>query len=101
MSNYVNKDNGFEQAETITKECPHCGTHAQLVPVATPSFEALNTDRPRHVGIGFRCAACSEPRFGRVAVRSFSPDRIELSSNIVEVERTPERFKYHYLPEAV
>ena len=101
MSNYVNKDNGFEQAETITRECPHCGSHAQLLPVSTPSFEALSTHRPRHVGIGFRCAACGEPRFGRVAVRAFSPTRVELSSNVIEVERPRERFQYHYLPDSV
>jgi len=101
MSNYVNKDNGFEQAETVTRECPHCGAHAQLLPVATPSFEALNTYRPRHVGLGFRCAACGEPRYARVAVRSFTPERVELSSNLVEVERVPERFQYGYLPPSV
>ena len=101
MSNYVNKDNGFEQAETITRECPHCGSHAQMLPVSTPSFEALSSHRPRHVGIGFRCAACGKPRFGRVAVRAFSPTRVELSSNVVEVERPRERFQYHYLPDSV
>ncbi len=101
MSNYVNKDNGFEQAEIVTRECPHCGAHAQLLPVATPSFEALSADRPRHVGIGFRCAACGEPRFGRVAVRSFTPDRVKLSSNVIEIERPRERFQYHYLPSTV
>ena len=101
LSIYVNKNNGFEQAETITRECPHCGAHAQLVPVATPSFEALIAARPRHVGIAYRCAACNEPRFVRAAVRAFDPERVELSTNLVEIERPRERFQYGYLPEPI
>lgn len=98
---YVNKDNGFAQAETVARECPHCGAHAQLVPVATPSFEALVTARPRHAGIAYRCAACNEPRFVRAAVRAFLPDRVELAASSSEVERPKERFPFSYLPRAV
>jgi hypothetical protein len=101
VSIYVNKDNSFHQAETVSRECPHCGAHAQLLPVATPSFEALTSYRPRHVGMGFRCAACGEPRFVRATVRAFESDRVELSSNLIEIERARERFPYSYLPAAV
>ena len=101
MSIYVNKNNGFEQAQTITRECPHCGAHAQMVPVSTPSYEALVATRPRHVGIAYRCAACNEPRFVRAAVRAFEPERVELSSSLVEIERPRERFQYGYLPEPI
>jgi len=95
---YVKKDNSFEQAEPLTRECPHCGANAQLIPLATPSFEAIQSARPRQVGIAFRCAACNEPRFGRAAVRSIDTVRIELSSNITEIERPSQRFPYAYLP---
>lgn len=71
------------------------------MPVATPSFAALTEARPRHAGIAFRCAACSEPRFARVAIRSFGPDQIVLSSNLVEIERTKERFQFSYVPQEV
>lgn len=98
MSIYVKKNNSFEQAEELARECPHCGTHAQLVPLATPSFDALMQSRPRHAGVVFRCAACNEPRFARVAVRSFGPEQIVLSSNLHEVERAKERFQFGYLP---
>jgi hypothetical protein len=98
---YVNKDNNFEQAEPTSRECPHCGAHAQLLPVATPSFEVLMQARPRQVGIAFRCAACNEPRFMRAAVRRYADDRVELSSNLVEVERRRERFPYDYLPQPI
>jgi len=101
VSIYVHQDDRFEQADTIIRECPHCGAHAQLLPVATPSFEVLRSCRPRHVGIGFRCAACNEPRFARVAVRSIDAHRAELSSNLVEIERAQERFQYSYLPPSV
>jgi hypothetical protein len=98
VSIYVNKNNGFEQTETISRECPHCGAHAQLLPLATPSYEALVEAKPRHIGIVYRCAACNEPRFVRAAVRAFEPERVELSANLLEVERARERFQYSYLP---
>lgn len=101
MPIYIRRDNSFEQSETVSRECPHCGAHAQLLPIATPSFEALRAYRPRNAGIGFRCAACAEPRFTRTAVRAYEDDRIELSSNLVEVERGKERFQFSYLPPAV
>jgi hypothetical protein len=98
---YVKKDNTFEQADPITRECPHCGAHAQMIPLATPSFEAIRSARPRQVGIAFRCAACDEPRFGRTTVRAIDTVRVELSSNIVEVGRSQQRFPYSYLPAPV
>lgn len=101
MSIYVNKNNGFQQAEPMTRECPHCGAHTQLLPVAAPSFEMLAQTRPRNVGLLFRCAACNEPRFLRAAVRAVGPERIDLAPHLVEVERTRERFQYHYLPDNV
>ena len=99
MANYVNKDNKFEASEPPSRECPHCGAHAQLVPVATPSFDDLTFSRPGRTGMVFRCASCSEPRFVKLSVRSFGDDRVELSSTLVEVERTKERFPLRYLQE--
>jgi len=101
VSIYVNKNNSFEQSETTTRECPHCGAHAQLIPLATPSFEELQRARPQHVGIVFRCASCNEPRFLRATVRAFEPERVELSMNLIEIERLRERFHYGYLVEDV
>ena len=101
MAIYVKKDNTFEQAEPLSRECPHCGAHAQLIPVSTPSFEAIRSARPRQVGIAFRCAACNEPRFGRAAVRAIDTVRVELSSSISEIERSQQRFPYSYLPPPV
>ena len=101
MSIYVNKNKGFVQTSELTRECPHCGAHAQLLPVAAPSFDILARTRPKHAGIVFRCAACNEPRFLRAAVRAIGPESVELAPNLVEVERTRERFQYNYLPDTV
>jgi hypothetical protein len=98
---YVNSDNGFDLTEPITRMCPHCGTHAQLLPVANPSYEVLAQTKPRHAGLLFRCAACNEPRFLRAGVRTISADRVELAPNLVEVERVRERFQYGYLPDTI
>ena len=101
MSIYINKDNGFEQASTLARDCPHCGAHAQLLPLATPGFDVLSAARPRRVGLVFRCAACNEPRFLRATVRHFDAERIELSAQLTEVERAPTPFQYDYLPSQV
>ena len=98
---YVNNNNGFELTEPITRMCPHCGTHAQLLAVANPSYEVLAQTRPKHAGLLFRCAACNEPRFLRAAVRGVTADRVELAPNVIEVERARERFQYGYLPDTI
>ena len=99
MAIYVKNNNDFEQTEPIVRECPHCGALAPLVPIATPGFAELSAARPQHAGVAFRCAACNEPRFVRTAIRSFDKDRIVLSANLVEIERSKEHFPYNYLPE--
>lgn len=98
MAIYVKNNNDFELSEPIVRECPHCGVHAPMVPIATPNFTALSDSRPHHAGVAFRCGACNEPRFARAAIRSFGDDRIILSANLVEVERSKEHFQYNYLP---
>jgi hypothetical protein len=98
---YVNKSKGFIQTEPLARECPHCGAHAQLLPVAAPSFEVLAQSKPKHAGIVFHCAACNEPRFLRAAVRAIGADTIELAPNLIEVERTRERFQYAHLPDGI
>jgi hypothetical protein len=101
VSIYVNRNNTLELAEPLSRECPHCGAHAQLLPAATPAFEMLTRMRPKHVGIVFCCAACNEPRFLRAAVRAIDTNRIELASNLAEVERPRERFQFGYLPQNI
>ena len=101
MSIYLNRDNRFESRDTLSRECPHCGAHAQLLPIATPDFDAILRTRPRQVGVAFACAVCKEPRFARLLVRAYTPERIELSSHLAEVERPREKFQYHYLPAGI
>lgn len=101
MAIYINKSGAFEQAEPVARECPHCGAHAQLLPSAIPSFADLARTQPKSVGLVFRCANCGEPRFVRATVRSAGPERIELSSNLVEVERAKERFQFGYVPTGI
>jgi hypothetical protein len=98
---YVNKNKGFQEAKPLTRECPHCGAHSQLIPVAAPSYEALAQTHPKHAGLLFRCAACNEPRFLRAVVRAIEVERVELAPNLVEVERVRERFQFGYLPDTI
>jgi len=101
VASYVNKSEGFEQAEPVARECPHCGAIAQMLPLAVPSFAELARTQPKNVGLVFRCAACGEPRFVRVAVRAIGTERVELAAHLVEIERPRERFQFGYLPASV
>jgi predicted RNA-binding Zn-ribbon protein involved in translation (DUF1610 family) len=101
MSAFIDNQDTFVQDAAPARECPHCGAHAQLIPVSTPKFALLADLHPRQVALGFACSACGEPRFGRTMVRSIGHDRIELSSSFVEVERAKERFPFAYLPDDV
>jgi hypothetical protein len=95
---YVNRDNSLQLPHAITRECPQCGAHAQLLPVASPAYNELAAARPRHTGLLFRCAACSEPRFLRASVRAIDDTRAELSGSLSEVEKPRERFTLAHLP---
>jgi len=101
VANYVKQNNAFEQEAAVAHVCPHCGANAQLIPVSTPKFETLVDLAPSEVALGFRCSVCGAPRFGKVRVRALEPDRVVLSSKIVEIERAKERFQLSYLPDKV
>ena len=86
---------------TLALNCPHCQVLAQVIPIAVPSFEELQQNRPKAVGVVYRCAACNSAVFLRYPIRSFGPDRIELSAQFEELERLEERFSYTHLPDEV
>jgi hypothetical protein len=83
----------------IALTCPHCQTLTHISAAATPKFDALTQAKPKHAGIVFRCDACAEPVFLKFAIKSYSPQRIDLAPNYTEIERAPENFPLTYLPE--
>lgn len=90
-----------EQAASLALTCPHCLVLAHITPQAVPRFAELAGNRPKQVGLVYRCDACNEPIFLRFDVRNYGPSRIELSSHFNEVERPKEKFSFTYLPEDV
>ncbi len=100
MSIIINKDSGIEGdlEERVGLECPYCGTYAHMSPQAVPDAAALLRDKPKQVGLVYKCDACDSPVFLRFAVREYLEDRVELSPNFVELERPKERFAFSYLP---
>lgn len=90
-----------DQAATLALTCPHCMVVSHISPQAVPHFSDLTAVRPRQIGLVYRCDACNSPIFVRHAVRSFTPARIELSPQFIEIERPAEKFSYTYLPEQV
>jgi hypothetical protein len=78
---------------------PHCQTLTHLTAVATPRFDDLSNQKPKNIGIVFRCDACGEPIFLKFAVKLYGETRVELSGNYTEIERARENFPLTYLPE--
>jgi hypothetical protein len=100
MSIYITPDDQLHvDHQGISLTCPHCQTLTHISPVASPKFDHLILTKPKHVGIVFRCDACSEPVFLKFAAKSFSAERIELATRYTEIERAPENFPLTYLPE--
>ena len=84
--------------ERIGLECPYCGTYAHMEPQSVPDAASLLRDKPKHVGLVYKCDACDEPVFLRFAVREYKDNSVELNRNFVELERPKERFSFSYLP---
>ena len=89
------------QENSLALTCPHCQVLAHVTVSAVPRFEDLQTTRPSHIGIVYRCDACHSPVFLRFTVRMYAASRIELSPQFTEVERAREKFSFTYLPEEV
>jgi hypothetical protein len=83
----------------IALTCPHCRTLTHLTAAAVPGFDDLSSRKPKHVGIVFRCDACTEPVFLKFTVKAYTALRVELASNYTEIERARENFPLTYLPE--
>jgi len=100
MAIVINEDQGMEHQleERIGLECPYCGVYAHMSPQSVPDAASLLRDRPKHVGLVYKCDACDAPVFLRFAVREYKENRVELYRNFIELERPKEKFSFSYLP---
>ena len=100
MAIVIEEDQGIksELEERIGLECPYCGMYAHMAPQAVPDAAALLRDKPKHVGLVYKCDACDAPVFLRFAVKEYTDNRVELYRNYIELERPKERFSFSYLP---
>jgi len=100
MAIVIDKDQGMEHQleERIGLECPYCGVYAHMSPQSVPDASSLLRDKPRHVGLVYKCDACDAPVFLRFAVREYKDNRVELYRNFIELERPKEKFSFSYLP---
>jgi len=100
MTIFIEQDQGMtsDLEERIGLECPYCGIYAHMEPQSVPDAVSLLRDKPKHVGLVYKCDACDAPVFLRFTVREYKENRVELSRNFVELERPKERFAFSYLP---
>src|SRR6185436_19718377 len=68
---------------------------------AVPIFDELLLQKPRSIGVVLRCHACNAPVFLRYATRTFANNRVELSPQAFDVERSIEKFSFNYVSEDV
>ncbi|MDH3615406.1 MAG: hypothetical protein OEQ90_02945 [Gammaproteobacteria bacterium] len=100
MTIVIDRDQGIESGlvERIGLECPYCGMYAHMSPQSVPDAASLLRDKPKQVGLVYKCDACDSPVFLRFAVSDYKDSRVELNRNFVELERPKERFAFSYLP---
>jgi 2-hydroxychromene-2-carboxylate isomerase len=100
MAIVIDRDQGIRAAleDRIGLECPYCGVFAHMQAQSVPDASSLLRDRPKQVGLVFKCDSCHAPVFLRFAVREYRDDSVELFRNFVELERPKERFAFSYLP---
>ena len=103
MAIIIDRDQGIktELEDRIGLECPYCDVFAHMQPQSVPDAASLLRDRPKHVGLVYKCDACNAPVFLRFAVREFQENSVELYRNFVELERPKERFAFAYLPKDI
>jgi hypothetical protein len=101
MSIFIDEDDKFHHAhgQHFAVVCPSCAVLSHISPVSTPRYNELDRYKPKEVGIVYRCDACSAPVFLKYQVKNYAEDRVELSSNYLEIERPVEQFDFTYLPE--
>ena len=100
MAIVIDRDQGIksELEDNIGLECPYCGVYAHMQPQSIPDASSLLRDKPKHVGLVYKCDSCNAPVFLRFAVREYKENKVELYRNFVELERPKERFAFSYLP---
>jgi hypothetical protein len=101
MSVYVDANSRLhhDQERSLALHCPQCQVFSHITAVSVPHYPELLATRPSHVGVVYRCDACNAPIFLRFAVKMYAPNRVELASTYVELERAREKFNFTYLPE--
>ncbi len=100
MAIVIDRDQGLQSdlEDRVGLECPYCGVYAHMQPQSVPDASSLLRDKPKHVGLVYKCDSCNAPIFLRFAVREYTDNKAELYRNFVELERPKERFAFSYLP---
>ena len=100
MAIVIDRGQGMDRSieARIGLECPYCGVYAHMSPPSGPDAASLMRDKPKHVGVVYKCDSCDAPVFLRFAVREYKDNRVELYRNFIELERPKERFAFSYLP---
>jgi len=100
MTIILDRDQGLllDDDEQIGLECPYCSVYAHMSPQSVPLASDLLHDRPKQVGLVYKCDSCLAPVFLRFTVKEYFENQVELYRNFIELERPKERFAFSYLP---
>ena len=103
MSVYIDANSHLhdDRERSLALLCPHCEVYSHITAVSVPRYSEIVGNRPKHVGIVYRCDSCNAPVFLKFAVAVYATNRIELSSHFQELEQAREKFNFTHLPEAI
>ena len=83
----------------IALTCPHCQTLTHVTPVAVPKFDGTRQPPAQAHRRGVSLRRLRRTGFLKFVVRAYTPQRVELADNYIEIERARENFPLTYLPE--
>ncbi len=103
MSVYIDANSQLhdDRERSLALVCPHCEVYSHITAVSVPRYSEIVGNRPKHVGIVYRCDSCNAPVFLKFAVAVYATNRIELSSQFLELEQVREKFNFMHLPESI
>ena len=84
--------------DVLAMRCPHCEVFVRMVPQGTPSWQWLDTHRPRRLGLSLLCPSCRMPVFITSGPINYRDNTIEFTEGWTPSQRAAERFDFDLLP---
>lgn len=85
----------------LSMRCPHCDVYSVMSLQDIPSWQRLQTERPRRMGIVATCPSCRRPVFLVSGSLTYEPSLIKMEDGFLPVQQPRDPFETRLLPTAV